>query len=70
MPRPKLLYKPGFIVIRCPNCGQPSYMNEHVMEGPPELNVNRCLNCFTEVKMLRLDPLVLGVVPGSGPAGG
>jgi len=61
-----LPYKPGYALIRCPNCGERSYMNEECLGGPPELNVNKCLKCFTMVRLLSLEPLVVGVIPGSG----
>src|ERR1700690_3328585 len=41
-----------WVTIYCPTCYQESAMNKRVLGAPPHLNVNRCLHCFTEVRLV------------------
>jgi len=67
--KPKLTYRPGCVLIHCPDCGEQFYVSEKALEGPPELNIKECFKCGTVVKLLSLEPLVVGVVYG-GPIEG
>lgn len=54
--------RPGFSLIACPHCGQESYVNHKILDGPPELNINRCLRCAAEVTLVSIDPLRIELV--------
>ena len=50
-----------FVTIECPTCSAESFLNKGLLNGPAHLNVNRCFTCFTEIRLVSLDPLTIEV---------
>jgi hypothetical protein len=59
-----------FVMIHCPDCGTHSFMNKGLLDGPPHLNVNRCFSCFTEVRLVSLDPVRVERIESRYPVDG